>query len=271
MSSRFSRTFVHAAAITLGLLGACAHPAPPPHPGQATSTVGADGRRSQLALVGDFDPVADRLRTDPVADAADAIRRHDFAAARALLEPLVAHVPASWAAESRSGTRIAMAAWRLADVIARAVRASSEAGVEEIAWVGPSYSHAYGLLAYMAVEEQDLGRAAAWLDAGIALEPYPDLLSERGTVAIQQREPAAAIALFERALAATDADQAQQARAWRGKGEALIALDRLDDAERAFTRSLELEPGNALAKNELTYIRGVREGTITPSDSQIVR
>ncbi|MCE9577060.1 MAG: tetratricopeptide repeat protein [Deltaproteobacteria bacterium] len=270
MSSLFSRTFVHAAAITLGLLGACAHPAPPPHPGQATSTAGPEAGKTQLALVGDFDPIADRLRTDPVADAIDAIRRNDFVGARALLEPLVAHVPAGWAAESRSGKRIAFAAWRMADVIALAVRASSEAGVEEIAWIGPSYSHAYGLLAYMAVEEQDLARAASLLDAGIALEPYPDLLSERGTVAIQQRDPAAAIALFERAIAATGADAAQQARAWRGKGEALIALEKLDDAERAFARSLELEPGNALAKNELEYIRGVREGTIKPSDSQIM-
>jgi len=271
MSSLFSRTFVHAAAITFGLLGACAHPAPPARPAHPTAAVEPTATKNRIALIGDFDPIADRLRTDPVADAAEAIGRRDFAAARAILEPLVARVPAGWTPESRSGTRIEIAAWRMADVIARAVRASAEARIEQIAWVGPSYARAYGLLAYMAVEERDFARAAVWLDAGIALEPYPDLLSERGTVAIQLHDPATALGLFERASGLDGADPAQQARAWRGKGEALIALERLDDAEQAFRRSLELEADDELATNELRYIRGVREGTITPSDSQIMR
>lgn len=46
--------------------------------------------------------------------------------------------------------------------------------------------------------------------------------------------------------------------ALRGLGYSLIELGRLDEAESAFRRSLELEPGNALAESELRYIEQLR-------------
>jgi Flp pilus assembly protein TadD len=46
--------------------------------------------------------------------------------------------------------------------------------------------------------------------------------------------------------------------ALRGKGFALIELQRLDEAEVAFKSSLEIEPNNKLALNELGYIKRLR-------------
>jgi Flp pilus assembly protein TadD len=49
-----------------------------------------------------------------------------------------------------------------------------------------------------------------------------------------------------------------QATALRGIGVSLIELGELDRAETALRESLEVEPGNALAQNELLYISNLR-------------
>lgn len=55
------------------------------------------------------------------------------------------------------------------------------------------------------------------------------------------------------------ASQPQRPMALRGLGFALIELGELDAAERAFVESLEYEPDNALARNELGYIERLRQ------------
>jgi Flp pilus assembly protein TadD len=49
-----------------------------------------------------------------------------------------------------------------------------------------------------------------------------------------------------------------QAIALRGMGFSLIELNRLDEAERAFKQSLDIDPTNAVALNELAYIKDLR-------------
>jgi tetratricopeptide (TPR) repeat protein len=49
-----------------------------------------------------------------------------------------------------------------------------------------------------------------------------------------------------------------RAIALRGMGFSLIELNRLDEAEQAFKQSLEIDPMNALALNELAYIKNLR-------------
>jgi tetratricopeptide (TPR) repeat protein len=51
----------------------------------------------------------------------------------------------------------------------------------------------------------------------------------------------------------------QEPLALRGLGFALIELGELDGAETAFRRSLKIDPGNALAENELKYIQQQRK------------
>jgi hypothetical protein len=55
------------------------------------------------------------------------------------------------------------------------------------------------------------------------------------------------------------APPSQIARALRGQGVQLVDLDRLDEAEDALRRSMELEPDSETAHNELSYIRDLRE------------
>jgi Flp pilus assembly protein TadD len=52
----------------------------------------------------------------------------------------------------------------------------------------------------------------------------------------------------------------QRAVMLRGRGFALIELGRLDEAEKAYRDSLNSEPNNARALNELTYIGRLRAG-----------
>jgi hypothetical protein len=54
------------------------------------------------------------------------------------------------------------------------------------------------------------------------------------------------------------APSSQIARALRGQGVQLVDLDRLDEAEDALRRSLELEPDSETANNELSYIEDRR-------------
>ena len=44
----------------------------------------------------------------------------------------------------------------------------------------------------------------------------------------------------------------------RGLGFSLIELKQLDEAEKAFQESLQIEPENKLAQNELAYIQQLR-------------
>jgi tetratricopeptide (TPR) repeat protein len=271
-----ARSFTRGLPLALAaILAACA-PKPraattPAAPASAAATAPTPPAKRTLKLVGGFDGVSDRLKVDPVADAADAVRARDFVAAHQLLDPLIAHVPAGWQPQVRTGHRIELAAWTFAEVADLAATAASDPTIDEIAWVGPSYARAYHLLGYIAVEQGNLAEAARLLDLGLALQAHPDLLSERGTVAIQQRQPAVALGLFTRASTSPAASDAQLARAWRGRGTALIDLGRLDEAQAAFTRSLTLEPGNSLAPQELEYIRKLRAGEVAPVDAELVK
>ena len=51
----------------------------------------------------------------------------------------------------------------------------------------------------------------------------------------------------------------------------LIAMGRLDDAENAFRASLELEPENDVALNELRYIEHLRQGGVATHAEAVPR
>ena len=55
------------------------------------------------------------------------------------------------------------------------------------------------------------------------------------------------------------ASSQQKGRALRGQGINLIDLGRLEEAEAAFQRSLEVEPNHPSAPHELGYIAHLRQ------------
>jgi len=223
----------------------------------------------KVDVKGDIDFQNDRLHRDPVADAADAFSRGDAAGARAMMEKLVAAVPAGWKPVTRTQDGIAIAAWRMSDLWLYAAF-QPDALQGSIVWVGPSYARAYWLLGFMAIEDKDFPRAAKMLDAGLALERHPRLLIERAIVAGQLKDHAGGLALYVEASDAMMATDQEKAVAWRGRGVQLIDLGRLDEAEQALRHSLELEPGNEIAAGELRYIDQLRTNQAQAADANIV-
>jgi tetratricopeptide (TPR) repeat protein len=118
----------------------------------------------------------------------------------------------------------------------------------------------------------DVGRpqdALRVLDLGLALPTAggralgrhrPHLISERGSaLALLKRWPEA-LDDYEKGTRIEGLEPRDHALMLRGKGLALTELGRLDDAEKAYRDSLVLEPDNALASRELTYIAALRTG-----------
>jgi len=272
MSSVSFRSFARTLAVSLALAAGCGGAAT--HPAQTTPVAAQNG--TQVVIVGDFDPAADRLRQDPVADAFDAIQRGEIAQARAALEAVVAHVPAGWSPVTHSARGVAVAAWSYHDLLPYTLMeamqgAAGTPGKREVAWVGPSYSRAFQLLAYLAVEDRDLDRAAGLLDRGIALEPRAELQTERALVYGHQGQLDKALALYVQVSESAESDDAAKARAWRGRGSVLTDMGKLDDAEAAYRKSLEIEPDQKLALSELEYIQKLRAGQVKANAADIVR
>lgn len=240
-------------AASLGL-AACAGTSttsPPPTAPQAPR------RPGEIQLLGDIDVERRRLVVDPVADAADAVQAGDLDAAVAILQKVIAAVPAGWKPARRVDGGLAVAAWTPEDLVPYLDGKESA-----VTWVAPSYSRAYFLLAFIAVERGDLATATMLLDASLALEQHPDAMTERALLAQQARTLDLALDLYTRVSTSDRSSELQRARAWRGRGSVLIDMNRLDDAEAAYRTSLELQPDHHLALAQLDYIAKRRTGEV---------
>ena len=107
------------------------------------------------------------------------------------------------------------------------------------------------------------------LDAGLTFSTLPDLdagetcaliLLERGSALTALRRWQDVMQNEDRGLKMADLDNRLKAHFYRGRGYALTELNQLDDAEGAYKKSLNLEPGNKLAEGELKYIAGLKIG-----------
>lgn len=128
--------------------------------------------------------------------------------------------------------------------------------------LGPQPADAYFTKAYALIELGKVDQAKQALDKALALSPYnSNFLSEMGYLHQITKEWDAMLASYVEAetwAAVTSPDDQQKldtARALRGQGYALIELNRLDDARSRFKKSLKLDPGSAIAKGELEYIK----------------
>lgn len=108
------------------------------------------------------------------------------------------------------------------------------------------------------------------LDAGLALpggfpgehlgRSRPLMAGERGVAFAKMKRWSESLAAYDGGLALPGLQARDRARLLRGRGFALIELNRVDEAETAFRDSLKAEPGNPLAFNELLYITQLRQG-----------
>ncbi len=104
-------------------------------------------------------------------------------------------------------------------------------------------------------------RALTVLDLGLVAGPNsPLLISERNAALDALRRWDDTLAGAARGLAIPNLSPKDRALMLRNRGFALTELKRLDEAEQAYRDSLEFDSDNALAKNELKYLAGLKAG-----------
>lgn len=133
---------------------------------------------------------------------------------------------------------------------------------KQVVRVHASYAQALQLTAFIASARHDWDKALKYLDIRMAVSP-DDMQPyvEKGYVLNAQGKPRQAYETYNKGYALGQAHHAidfERAMALRGMGSTLIDLGRLDEAEADFNKSLELDPGNPVAMNELGYIRKLR-------------
>lgn len=187
------------------------------------------------------------------------IAKGHFSEALAVLERALHNMPSGWKPRDEDEESLKIAFWDEEEFRAY-ITHHAEHLTKPLIWVLDSYSKAWYQLAAVAVEQGRFDNALSCLECGLKLEmDHPELWSEKGYVFARLKRPEEALACYARALSARDwAPVSQNARALRGQGVALIDLRRLDEAEAALKRSLEREPQNLGAQNELQYIDSLR-------------
>jgi tetratricopeptide (TPR) repeat protein len=183
------------------------------------------------------------------------------------LQKVVANAPAHWPMIDRqpglTTARVSDSGAALAVMLAAAAASEDKPG-KAIA-VTNTYGTAAFLLGSLAVEKRQPEEALIWLERGLAFQPDNLLLvTEKGSAMILQHRFAETLAFYD-AQSPGDmltqlANPGAEARILRSRGFCLTELNRLDEAEAAYVKSLELEPDHGGAKAELNYIRKLKAG-----------
>lgn len=201
-----------------------------------------------------------QLAADPVYAAEQMLYAGDMAGAQRALEGIVDATPKNWSPQRTEGHSVHVAAWSMHELMPTCLE-NALSGVST-RWIGPSYSKAFYMLAFIAIESGDFAAATLYLDEAVTLEPdHPLILSEIGLLLGQQQRYEEAVDVYLRAAnARPSAPVEQRALGLRGAAIALIELDDLDRAERLLHESLALEPDSQVAQRELEYIASLRAG-----------
>lgn len=129
-------------------------------------------------------------------------------------------------------------------------------------WIDWGYKECLQMRAFIASERRDFPAALAILSTIEAIAPVSaGTAAERGYILNQLGKSEEALLAYRQALSVSTRYPSQrplQPVALRGIGFALIELHRLDEAEATFQESLNVEPNNRVALNELAYIRDLR-------------
>jgi tetratricopeptide (TPR) repeat protein len=191
---------------------------------------------------------------DPLPSVDEQIQRKEFADAEARVDQMLERFD-QWLA-GKPGRPVSVAN----DAQLGQVRAATNG--ETLIPLDLCYGELFQRKAFLQVERRDLDAALETLQRkGLAAPTMANTFTERGFILNQLHRYAEARRAYEHALylIARYPANPDEAVAQRGLGYALTELGELDAAQRAYERSLELDPGNALAENELGYIQHLRQ------------
>jgi tetratricopeptide (TPR) repeat protein len=185
----------------------------------------------------------------------EAIESGDPAAAERLLQPIRTWCDAS----QRPGRPVVSVANTAEYDLYMAGRNDGE----PTEWIDIACPTAYHLTGYLYAGMKRMPEAMPWLDRAIALAPYfPDPRNERAFVLAQTASLPEALAAYRDTLALAEAHPSAaciRPLSLRGIGYVLVEMGDLDGAQASYEASLQIDPDNETAKNELEYIARQRE------------
>jgi tetratricopeptide (TPR) repeat protein len=131
--------------------------------------------------------------------------------------------------------------------------------IKNVVWLDHAFGEALHSMAFLLAARKQWDDALKTLDREIAMRPYfAGAHTERGYVLNRTGKHKEALASYQSALALAEkhaSSKSWQGLALRGMGYALIELGDLPGARAAYERSLKVDPNNALAQQELEYIK----------------
>jgi tetratricopeptide (TPR) repeat protein len=206
------------------------------------------------------DELSDAKRVD---QAVAAIKNGNIVAANALLLGVISNTPATYSNESENpdGT-LAIRFWDQQSFIHYALWQKEQNSQRGVSWVANAYPRAHYYMGFLCVKTRQFQQALEYLERGHSLEPTnPKFNFEKAQALVHSGEKEKALALYESVTEIGPHVSAFDiAMARRGRGFVLIELGRLDEAREAFQSSLEIEPDNEIALNELKYIDHLQQG-----------
>lgn len=201
--------------------------------------------------------------SNPLVLAVDLIEKNNSPEAKKVLEDFVNARPENWSHRITDGHQVRVYFWdkeQLAECGLFEIVAAEGKKMEPV--LDASYSKAYYLLAFIALESRNnpYNNALLNLNKGLALEPdQPSLLYEKANLFYRLKRHEQSVEEYKNLLQTKAClPNPQRARAYRGLGEALTAMAKYDDAELALYQSLKFDPDNKKAIAELDYIDKVR-------------
>jgi predicted Zn-dependent protease len=117
--------------------------------------------------------------------AATLMLQHNVADAKTVLQQLVSGMPATWSPVQEGEKTVAIAYWDRAEFVECSMQDGSR-HKKDILWTSMSYTHAWYLLAFVAIEEKDAKQAELAIDKALALEPDRALLLNEKATILQQ-------------------------------------------------------------------------------------
>ena len=241
---------------------------PPASPPYAQSLPQISPEAAAIASAGAREVSSGDADADPVLAAQADVAAHGIAAIKdheAALRQVLAEMPDPFVRERVQGASVTCRGDSMADCVARAAAKLPAGGLGKLICMGNPFPAA---AFYLGSYDNEIGKpddALVVLDRGLVAGPNATLLiAERNAALIALHRWDDVLAGAARGLAIANLSPRDRALMLRNKGFALTELKRLDEAQQAYQDSLALVPDNALAKNELRYIAGLKAGA-TPT------